>query len=342
MRIAQVSQLFESTPPIGYGGTERVVSWLTEALVELGHDVTLFATGDSRTSARLIPVLPECIRRGANSPRDWLPVYVRLLEEVRRASNNFDIIHFHIDSLPLPVFANSRHKIILTMHGRLDLKEYHDTYGLFPNVPLVSISNSQRSFMPNQNWVKTIYHGMPDVNFHVNDSSGSYLSFLGRISPEKGIEEAISIARISNSTLKIAAKIDAVDRKFYQEKVHNSINGKEIKFLGEITDLEKPEFLAKSKALLFPVGWPEPFGLTMIEAMAVGTPVIAFHRGSVPEIIEDGITGFIVKSVEEAVEALKKVPKLSRENIRRRYLEKFTALRMARDYVTAYEKILIE
>lgn len=340
MRIAQVSQLFESTPPIRYGGTERVVSWLTESLVRQGHEVTLFATGDSKTSAKLVPVLPECIRHGANSPRDWVPVYARLLEEVRRVSGEFDIIHFHIDSLPLPVFAHTNQNIILTMHGRLDLKEYHDVYRLFPKVPLVSISNSQRSFMPDQNWAGTIYHGMPEPKWHVVAPKRKYLAFLGRISPEKGVEHAISIALSAGLDLKIAAKIDRVDKEYFNKFVKPYIGKNGISFLGEITDSEKPDFLGNAKALLFPIDWPEPFGLAMVEALAVGTPVIGFRRGSVPEIVDDGVTGFVVNSVQEAVSALEKIPLLDSEEIKKVFLNRFTDHRMAEEYAKIYQDII--
>jgi glycosyltransferase involved in cell wall biosynthesis len=337
MRIAQVSQMFEPTPPTGYGGTERVVSWLTEELVRAGHDVTLFATGDSKTSARLVPVIERAIRPGGEI-RDWVPIYVALLEEVRRAAPQFDVIHFHIDSHPLPLFSRQETPFLLTMHGRLDLPEYLAAYGLFTEVPLVAISNFQRSFLPQQRWAATVYHGLPDM-LQLVDRKGSYLAFLGRISPEKGIEAAIEISKRAGRPLKVAAKVDKVDQDYYRDVVKPKFDGAHVEFVGEIDDTQKQVFLGGASALLFPGRWPESFGLAMIEAMACGTPVVGFPVASIPEVVDDGITGFVVGDVGEAVSAVSQCDQLNRANVRARFEARFRAERMMSDYVKVYETI---
>jgi glycosyltransferase involved in cell wall biosynthesis len=340
LRIAQVSHLFEAVPPTLYGGTERVVSWLTEELVALGnHEVTLFASGDSTTAARLYPIIPTSLRR-SQSMRDWVPVYVYMIETVRRLSSDFDIIHFHIDTLPFSVFSRETVPFLSTVHGRLDLPEYALAYNLFPDIALVSISDAQRRPLQSVNWKRTIYHGLPSDLLTPTSSTQSYLAFLGRISPEKGIASAIRIALRSGIPLKIAAKIDEVDTKYYHEKIGPMVDGNFIEFVGEIGDNKKSDFLSGAHALLFPIDWPEPFGLAVIEAYACGTPVIAFDRGSIPEIIDHGVTGFIVGDESSAVEALDHLGELDRSEIRRIFEQRFTASRMARDYVTLYNSLL--
>jgi glycosyltransferase involved in cell wall biosynthesis len=337
MRIAQVSQMFEPTPPIAYGGTERVVSWLTEELVRAGHDVTLFATGDSKTSARLVPIMERAIRPGGEI-RDWVPVYVALLETVRRRAPEFDLVHFHIDSHPLPLFSRQETPFLLTMHGRLDLPEYSAAYGLFREVPLVAISEFQRSFLRRQRWAATIYHGLPDM-LRLVDHKGSYLAFLGRISPEKGIEAAIEISKRVGRPLKVAAKVDKVDQDYYRDVVKPKFDEAHVEFVGEIEDAQKQVFLGGASALLFPGRWPESFGLAMIEAMACGTPVIGFRVASVPEVVDDEVTGFVVEDIDEAVAAVARVDQLSRAQVRARFDARFRAERMMSDYVKVYEAI---
>jgi len=339
MRIAQVCQLYESVPPKFYGGTERVVSWLTDALVQLGHNVTLFASGDSVTMARLEPIIPVAIRLG---PPDTDPtaIYVRLLETVRRRAAEFDVLHFHIDALPFPLFSRQMTPFVTTLHGRLDLPEYKAVYGMFPDVPLVSISNSQRKPIADVNWVGTVPHGMPTGLLNPEPLTPDYLAFLGRISPEKGIDAAIRIAHAAGVKLRIAAKVDRVDQDYFRTEIGPAIDGKHVEFIGEISDQEKSDFLSGASALLFPIAWPEPFGLTMIEAMACGTPVIAYNRASVPEVVEDGVTGFIVPDEAAAVAAVPRAAALSRAGIRARFEARFSATRMAEEYVAIYRRLI--
>ena len=337
MRIAQVSQMFEPTPPVGYGGTERVVSWLTEELVREGHDVTLFATGDSKTSARLVPIIERAIRPGGEI-RDWVPVYVALLETVRRRTGEFDVIHFHIDTHPLPLFSRQETPFLLTMHGRLDLPEYALAYGLFRDVPMVAISDFQRSFLPEQRWAATVYHGLPDM-LRLVDRPAGYLAFLGRISPEKGIEAAVEISKRAGRPLKVAAKVDKVDQDYYRDVVKPKFDEAHVEFVGEIDDAQKQAFLGGASALLFPGRWPESFGLAMIEAMACGTPVIGFRVASVPEVVDDGVTGFVVEDNDGGVAAVGRADRLSRAQVRARFEARFRAQRMASDYVKLYETI---
>ncbi len=341
LRIAQVGQLFESLPPRHYGGTERVVSWLTEALVELGHDVTLFASGDSTTAAELVPVIPRAIRSDPEI-RDWVAVYVRYLELVRQRAEDFDLIHFHIDALPFSLFTRQSTPFVTTLHGRLDLNEYRAAFGTFPTVPLVSISNFQRSPLPGMNWVRTVHHGMPQqLLAPPPDPSLQYLAFLGRISPEKGIEVAIRAAQLTHRPLRIAAKVDNVNLEYFKSKIEPHIDGQQITFIGEITDAEKSDFLGNAQALLFPIDWPESFGLTMIEAAACGTPVVALRRASVPEVIEDRVTGLISDTEAEFIQAIEPASRLDRTVIRSRFEARFTASRMARDYVEVYERLMV-
>lgn len=341
MRIAQVAPLYESVPPRGYGGTERIVSYLTEALVDAGHEVTLFASGDSKTDANLVSVCPRSLRTdpGCN---DSLAHHIVLLNQVLQRRRDFDVIHFHIDYIHYPVSEAYGLTHLTTLHGRLDIPDLVPLYHTYPGVPVNSISDSQRLPLPFLNWRKTIYHGLPIDLYRPNVSpTREYLAFLGRISPEKGIERAIDISERSGIPLKIAAKVDRVDREYFESKIEPRIrNNPRIEFLSEIGDAQKGPFLQNALALLFPIDWPEPFGLVMIEAMACGTPTLAFHRGSVPEVIEDGITGRIVSNVEGALEALRTLNDFDRKRCRREFEERFTSMRMARDYVEVYEELL--
>jgi glycosyltransferase involved in cell wall biosynthesis len=340
MRIAQIAPLFEAVPPKLYGGTERVVFSLTEELVALGHDVTLFASGDSVTSAKLDPPWPRALRLDPEV-KDWVATYNIMVEHVRRRAHEFDILHFHIDYFPNSVFTRQSTPFVTTLHGRLDLKEFGAVYRYFPTVPLISISDSQRAPLPDLNWVGTVYHGLPEKLLQPVPCEQTYFAFLGRISPEKGIERAIQIAKATGVKLKVAAKVDNADKKYYEAEVAPLLNDANVEFIGEINDAQKPDFLSGAKALLFPIDWPEPFGLVMIEAMACGCPVIAFRRGSVPEVMDDGVTGFIVNSVAEAVAACARLPELDRANIRRVFERKWTARRMAEDYLDIYERLIL-
>jgi glycosyltransferase involved in cell wall biosynthesis len=338
MRIAQVAPLYESCPPQLYGGTERVVSHLTEELVRQGHDVTLFASGDSMTAATLEAPCERALRLDPNC-RDPIFHHLVLLNRVRARASQFDIIHFHADFLHFPLFAANPRKTLTTLHGRLDLPDLPPFFREFPMMPLVSISDAQRAPVPWASWRGTVHHGLPDL-CPLGRGAGGYLAFIGRISPEKGPKQAIEIARRAGLPLTIAAKVDKVDRDYYKTEIEPLLNDPLIEFIGEIGDDEKAAFLGDAMALLFPIDWPEPFGLAMIEAMTNGTPVIAFHRGSVPEIIEPGVTGFIVDSVDEAAAAIPAAKALDRKAIRHRALERFSAERMARDYVALYGKVL--
>jgi glycosyltransferase involved in cell wall biosynthesis len=337
MRIAQVAPLYESCPPQLYGGTERVVSYLTEELVRQGHEVTLFASGDSLTDAILRPPCERALRLSPQC-RDPLPYHLIMLNRIARSAEQFDIIHFHIDQLQFPIFAPLWSKTLTTTHGRLDLPDLPPLFREFPMMPLVSISNAQRAPMPWASWCGTVHHGLPGDLYALGRGDGGYLAFIGRISPEKGIDKAIEIARRAGLPLKIAAKVDNADRAYYKAKIKRLLNGRGVEFIGEIGEQGKREFLGRAMALLFPIDWPEPFGLVMIEAMANGTPVIACRRGSVPEIVEPGLTGLVVESVDEAVAALPRALALDRRTIRRRFEQRFSVERMARDYVALYEK----
>ena len=339
MRIAQIAPLFESVPPQRYGGTERVVHWLTESLVAMGHDVTLFATGDSTTSARLVPARAAAVRFVRNFEVNNAP-YARMIELVRRAADEFDVLHFHIDFHPFSVFTRQNVPFVTTLHGRLDQEWVPGIYGLFPDAPLVSISDNQRLPAPGLAWAGTILHGMPEHLLHPVPAEQAYFAFLGRISPEKGIVDAIRIAAACGVKLKVAAKIGEEDLPFHEAVVAPLLDGAAVEFIGEIDDAHKPAFLSGAKALLFPIAWPEPFGLVMIEAMACGCPVIAFRRGSVPEVVEEGRTGFIVDNVAEAVAACGRLGALDRAVVRRRFEERWTARRMADDYLSLYEQLI--
>lgn len=337
LAIAQVAPLHEAVPPKLYGGTERVVSYLTEALVEMGHDVTLFATGDSETSARLVPVVPTALRLTGSA--DPIAAHVLLLEEVASRAADFDVLHFHCDYLHFPVSRRLAASTLTTLHGRLDIPELGPLYREFTDAPLVSISNAQRAPLPWACWMATIYHGLPADIGHLRERSGSYLAVLGRISPEKGIDRAIEIARTVGMNLRIAAKVDDADRVYFEEVIRPLLDEPGVDFIGEIGECDKDEFLGNAYALLFPVDWPEPFGLVMIEAMARGTPVIGYRRGSVPEVIDEGVTGYLVNSVDDAVRALEHVATMSRAAVRQRFDERFTSRRMAQEYVDVYRRL---
>ena len=340
MRIAQVAPLCESVPPRLYGGSERIVSYLTEELVRLGHDVTLFASGDSVTAAELAPCVPVALRLN-QTVRDPIPYFMLMLGRVAERADEFDIIHFHIDQFQMPLFHSMAARTVTTLHGRQDSADMRALYAGFPDMPLISISNAQRTWIPNANIVATVYHGLPIKLLEPTyRPRGGYVAFIGRISPEKGIERAIAIARVVGIPLRIAAKVDKVDEQYFREKVAPLLDDPGIEFIGEIGERAKSEFLGEAQALLFPIDWPEPFGLVMIEAMACGTPVLAFRNGSVPEIIDNGLTGRIVSSIDEAILALPEVMALDRRAVRRRFEERFTAARMAKDYVSVYRKLL--
>jgi glycosyltransferase involved in cell wall biosynthesis len=339
LRIAQISPLTEAVPPKLYGGTERVISWLTEELVALGHEVTLFASGDSVTSAKLEAMWPTALRLDG-SVRDPNALHVSMIEQVARRASEFDLLHFHLDYYPFSVMSRQSTPYLTTLHGRLDLPEHQPMFSTFPTVPLVSISNAQRRPAPNANWVSTVLHGLPEGLLKPTGTEPTYLAFLGRISPEKRVDRAIQIAERCGLPLKIAAKLDAADRDYYEDSIKPLFSKPHVEFIGEVTDAQKSEFLSGALALLVPIDWPEPFGLVMIEAMACGTPVIAYNRGSVPEIIEDGVTGFIVEDEMSAVGALRHLSRLSRPTIRKRFEERFTTRRMAKDYLATYRDLL--
>jgi glycosyltransferase involved in cell wall biosynthesis len=336
MRIAQIAPLYESVPPKLYGGTERIVSYLTEELVAQGHDVTLFASGDSITRARLIPCAPESLRLDPKCV-DKFAHHILMLEEVLKRSSEFDIVHFHIDYLHFPLSRRSYTPQVTTLHGRLDIRDLVPLYREFREMPVVSISDAQRSPLPWLNWQATIHHGLPRDLYRFHPKTGQYLAFLGRISPEKGVDQAIAIAKRVGIKLKIAAKVDPVDQEYFERVIRPLMDSSLIEYIGEIGEQEKDEFLGNALALLLALNWPEPFGVVMIEALACGTPIVAFRAGSVFEIIEDGATGFIVDSAETAVAALNNVPALSRRRCRRAFETRFTAARMCRDYLSVYE-----
>ena len=339
MKIAQVAPLIESVPPRLYGGTERIVSYLTEELVKLGHDVTLFASGDSITAAELVPCCARALRLDP-AVRDVIPHHMVMIDKVRERAEEFDVLHFHVDLFHFPLFRSLAGRTITTLHGRLDLEDLKPFYGRFGEMPLVSISNDQRKPLSYANFVATVPHGLPAGLHRPCFEPGSYVAFLGRISPEKRPDRAIRIARAAGIPLKIAAKVDKVDEDYFRTEIFPLIDGPDIEFVGEINEREKTKFLGEASALLFPVDWPEPFGLVMIEAMACGTPVLAFRCGSIPEVIEDGVTGKVVDSEEEAVAALPGILSYDRRAVRQRFEERFVATRMAKDYVGTYRKSL--
>jgi glycosyltransferase involved in cell wall biosynthesis len=339
MRIAQVAPLYESVPPKCYGGTERVVSYLTEELVRAGHQVTLFASGDSVTAAKLIPASRRALRLDKDCI-DQLAHHVVLLEKVFRQGDEFDVVHFHIDYLHFPISRRSAITHVTTLHGRLDIPDLAPVYEEFDDIPLVSISDAQREPLPLANWIATVYHGLPQDLYQFRAQPGKYFAFLGRISPEKRVDRAIKIAKRIGIPLKIAAKVDLVDREYFKKVIKPLLRDPLIEYVGEIGEGEKDDFLGHAYALLFPIDWPEPFGLVMIEAMACGTPIIAYRQGSVPEVIEEGHTGFVVDDLADAIAAAKRVPELSRKRCREIFEERFTARRMARDYLRVYQGLI--
>ena len=329
MRIAQVAPLTEAVPPKLYGGTERVVHWLTEELVALGNDVTLFASGDSRTSAKLEATWPKALRLDG-SVRDPNALHMVMLERVRQKCDDeeFDFLHFHLDYYPFSLFLRQPTPFVTTLHGRLDLPEHQPVFTTFASVPVISISNSQRRPVPHANWVRTIHHGLPEGLLGPRPVTPSYLGVLGRIAPEKGVDRAIRIAIRCGIPLKIAAKVDRADQDYYNEVIRPLIDHPLIEYIGEINDHEKSDFLSGAIGLLVPIDWPEPFGLVMIEAMACGTPVVAYNRGSVPEIVDEGVTGFIVEDEISAIAAVDRLSRLDRAGVRRQFEKRFTARRM--------------
>ncbi len=339
MKIAQIAPLMEAVPPRLYGGTERIVSFLTEELVAQGHEVTLFASGQSMTSARLIPCCEEPLRlKGVKNP---VPYYMAMLDKVRRMADDFDILHFHIEQLHFPLFRDLAGRTLTTLHSRQDLPDVQSLYAGFPEMPLVSISNAQRTPVLNANFLGTVLHGLP-CNLLTPTLTGDqgYLAFLGRICPEKRPDQAIAIAQTVGMRIKLAAKVDRVDEAYFHAEIEPLLDRPGVEFVGEIGDANKADFLGNARALLFPIDWPEPFGMVMIEAMACGTPVLAYRRGSAPEVIDEGVTGFIVDGFEEAVRQMGAVLSLDREQIRRRFEERFSASRMAKDYCRIYGRLI--
>jgi len=340
MRIAQVSPLYESVPPKYYGGTERIVSYLTEELVRQGHEVTLFASADSVTRAHLISPCKRSLRLDKDCI-DPIAHHILLLEQVFQMADEFDIIHFHIDYIHFPLFRRCHTPHLTTLHGRLDIRDIAPLYQEFREIPVVSISNAQQRQMPWLNWMGTVYHGLPKDLYRLHEVPGKYLAFLGRISPEKRPDRAIKIAERAGMELKMAAKVDKADKEYFETVIRPMLNSPFVEFIGEIREGEKDEFLGNAYALLFPIDWPEPFGLVVIEAMACGTPVIAWRCGSVPEVIRDGINGFIVDSLEEAVKAVERTRYLKRRVCRKIFEQRFTATRMAKDYLCLYEEAIL-
>ena len=339
MRIAEVAPLYESVPPKYYGGTERVVSYLTEELVRQGHEVTLFASGDSVTKARLVPACRRSLRLDERCV-DQMAHHLAMLEHVFARAADFDIVHFHVDYMHFPLSRRDPITHVTTLHGRLDIPDLVPLYQEFREMPVISISNGQRQPLPWANWQATVYHGLPADRYLFRAEPGSYLAFLGRISPEKRVDRAIEIAKQVGMPLKIAAKIDRVDKDYFDSAIAPLLRNSLVEFVGEIGEREKDEFLGNAYALLFPIDWPEPFGLVMIEAMACGTPIIAYRGGAVPELVEHGHNGFVVERLEDAVEAVRHLAQLSRKRCREVFEQRFTARRMAHDYVQQFERLI--
>jgi glycosyltransferase involved in cell wall biosynthesis len=340
MKIAQIAPLIESVPPRLYGGTERIVSYLTDELVAQGHDVTLFASGESITSAKLVPCCKQALRLSP-AVRDHIPYYMVMLDKVRRMASEFDILHFHLDHFHFATFSDIADRTVTTLHGRQDLPDLKHLYAGFPGMPLVSISASQRAPVAEANFLATVPHGLPPHPLMPTlDAGGGYLAFLGRISPEKRVDRAIRIARAVGLPLKIAAKVDRADEQHFHARIEPLLKEPGVEFIGEIDERRKSKFLGEALALLYPVDWPEPFGLAMIEAMACGTPVLAFRNGSIPEVIDDGITGYAVAGIEEAIGKMGSLLALDRGRVRLRFEQRFTARRMAHDYVQIYQRLL--
>ena len=340
MRIAQIAPLYETTPPRLYGGTERVVAYLTDALVQLRHDVTLFASADAATKARLVPVRDQAIRLDPNPLKSDVAAHLAMLHDVRERADEFDVLHFHIEPLQFPFFEHCAQRTVTTLHGRLDLKDLPEVYRRWPQYPLVSISNAQRKPLPFANWLGTVYHGLPLDLFRYSPAHDGYLAFVGRISPEKRPDRAIAIARRTGRTLRMAAKIDAVDVAYFHREIEPLMTTPPVEFVGEIGDAEKVDVLARAAALVFPIDWPEPFGLVMIEAMACGTPVIAWDCGSVREVIDQGETGFVLCSDDEAVDAVNNIHTIDRGHVRAVFERRFSAHAMAMGYLDLYTQLL--
>ena len=339
MRIAQIAPLHESVPPHGYGGTERVVSYLTEQLVAEGHDVTLFASGDSRTRARLVPASPEALRL-SSAPTDPLIPHIIMLERALASAGSFDVIHAHVDAVGFPFARRSPVPVVSTLHGRLDLEELGPLYDEYADQWLVSISDSQREPLPDARWIGTVHHGLPRDLYRFHPDPESYLAFIGRVSPEKRVDRAIEIAVRTQRRLRIAAKVDRVDKEYFHASIEPLLRHPLVEWVGELNDGAKDAFIGNAAALLFPIDWPEPFGLTMIEALACGTPVIAWQHGSVAEVLEHGVTGFLCDDVGAAVRAVHHLGRLSRQRCREEFEKRFTAERMASDYVAIYEQLV--
>lgn len=340
LRIAQIAPLYESVPPKFYGGTERVVAYLTDALVKMGNDVTLFASGDSTTKARLVSVTPVSLRLG--NCVDQMAGHILQLQEVMDRSNEFDLLHFHTDYLHFPVSRFCTKKTLTTLHGRLDIPELKPLYKKFNDVPVISISNAQRKPLPMANWAATVYHGLPPDLYQPGNGEGDYVAFLGRFSPEKRADRAIEIAHRAGIKIKIAAKVDKADERYFDKEIRHLLDQPHVEYLHEIGEPEKGPLLANAKALLFPIDWPEPFGIVLIEAMACGTPIIAYAHGSVPEIIEHGKTGFVVNSIDKAVEALRNIHLINRQECRATFEKRFSDLVMAKNYMHLYERTLLK
>ncbi|MGB8709302.1 MAG: glycosyltransferase family 4 protein [Methyloceanibacter sp.] len=340
MRIAQIAPLYESVPPKLYGGTERVVAHLTDALVRRGHDVVLFASGDSKTEGQLIPCRDVALRLDKELSWD-IPAHLSMLAEIRKRAKCFDILHFHLDCFHLPLFTDMVDRTLTTVHGRQDINDLRELHRHYPNYPLVSISRSQRRPLPHLRWVKTIHHGYPKPQYAFSPAGKSgYLAFLGRIAPEKGVDRAIEIARRAGLPLRIAAKVDSADKDYFDAHIAPLLDAPGVEFIGEIGEAEKSKFLGGARALLFPISWPEPFGLVMIEAMACGTPVIAFNQGAVPEIVRHGVTGFIVTTVDQAVRSVERLAEIDRVTVRATFERYFSVEVMATNYEVAYTDVL--
>ena len=339
MKIAQIAPLYESVPPKYYGGTERVVSYLTEELVRQGHEVALFASGDSITKAHLVAACRQSLRMNKGCV-DQLAHHILLLEQIAKTGDQFDVVHFHTDYLHFPTSRRSNFPHVTTLHGRLDIPDLGPLYREFLEVPVISISDAQREPLGWLNWQGTVYHGLPEDLYKFQPSPGKYLAFLGRISPEKRVDRAIEIANRIGMELKIAAKVDAVDQDYFESEIKPLLKSPLVDYIGEIGDGEKQDFLGNAHTLLFPIDWPEPFGMVMIEAMACGTPIVAYPKGSVPEILESGVTGFIAGDLEEAVRAVERTRTLSRQRCRQVFEERFTVSRMAHDYLSLYQRLM--
>jgi len=341
MRIAQIAPLDEAVPPRLYGGTERIVAYLCDALVDMGHDVTLFASAESRTRAKLVPMRDQAMRLDSTELKSHSAAHLAMMHEVRRRQDAFDVLHFHTDVVHFPFFEDIAGRTLTTLHGRLDLKDLPAAIDCWPEYPLASISDSQRAPLANANWAATVQHGLPMTQFRFSPApQGGYLAFLGRISPEKGPVLAIEVARAAGIPLKIAAKVDPHDVAYFHRRVEPLLDDPLVEFVSEIGDGDKSDFLGNAVALLFPIDWPEPFGLVMIEAMACGTPVIAWDRGAVPEIVDDGVTGYVVNSHEDALQAIWRLKLLNRLRIRHICERRFSAAAMAKRYLDVYARLV--